>query len=161
MRNKQIAKFIVNGVEYETLIEPQMTLADVLRDNLGLTGTKVACGTGDCGCCTVIMDSQPVFSCLTLAVTARDKNITTIEGLSKDGHLHPLQDSFIELGASQCGFCTPGQIMASRALLDQNPNPTEQDVKEFLAGNLCRCTGYIKINEAVLDAAEKMRRGGE
>ena len=161
MRKKQIAKFIVNGVEYETLIEPQMTLADVLRDNLGLTGTKIACGTGDCGCCTVIMESGPVFSCLTLAINARDKNILTIEGLSKDGRLHPLHRSFIERGASQCGFCTPGQIMTGKALLDQNPDPTEQEVKEFLAGNLCRCTGYVKINEAVLDAAEKMWKGGE
>ena len=161
MRRKQIAKFNVNGVEYETIIEPQMTLADVLRDNLGLTGTKTACGTGDCGCCTVVMDGKPVLSCLILAITAREKNIMTIEGLAKEGTLHPLQQSFTERGALQCGYCTPGQIMASKALLDENPNPTEEEVKEALAGNLCRCTGYVKINEAVLDAAAKMRRGGE
>jgi len=161
MRKKQIATFMVNGVEYDTIIEPQMTLADVLRDNLGLTGTKIACSTGDCGCCTVLMDGKPVFSCLTLAITAGGKDIMTIEGLSQDGNLHQLQRSFIELGASQCGYCTPGQIMAAKALLDENPAPGEEEVKEALAGNLCRCTGYVKINEAVLDAAEKIRREGE
>ena len=161
MRRKQIARFIVNGVEYETAIEPQMTLADVLRDELGLTGTKVSCGTGDCGACTVLIDGKLVLSCLTLAITARDKNILTIEGLTEGAELHPLQTAFVECGALQCGFCTPGQIMASKALLDENPDPTREEVKEALAGNLCRCTGYVKIVDAVLSAAEKMRQGGE
>lgn len=155
MRRKQIARFIVNGNEYETVIEPQMTLADVLRDQLGFTGTKVSCGTGDCGACTVLIDGKPVLSCLTLAMTARDKNILTIEGLAEGTNLHPIQSAFIECGAIQCGFCTPGQIMATKALLDENPNPTREEVKEALAGNLCRCTGYVKIVNAVLAAAEK------
>ena len=161
MRRKQIARFIVNGQEYDTIIEPQITLADLLRDQLGLTGTKVSCGTGDCGACTVLIDGEPVLSCLTLAITARDKNILTIEGLAEGTNLHPIQSAFIDCGAIQCGFCTPGQIMATKALLDENPNPTRQDIKKFLDGNLCRCTGYVKIVNAVLAAAARIRRGGK
>jgi carbon-monoxide dehydrogenase small subunit len=157
MRKKQIAKFIVNGNEYETLIEPQMTLADVLRDELGLIGTKVACGSGDCGACTVLIEGKPVLSCLTLAITAKEKSIQTIEGIAEGSTLHPIQKAFIEHGAIQCGFCTPGQILSAKALLDESPNPTKEEVKESLVGNLCRCTGYVKIVEAVLAAAEVMR----
>ena len=160
-RKKQIVRFIVNGREYEEVIEPQMVLADVLRDELGLTGTKVSCGTGDCGTCTVLIDGKPVLSCLTLAITARDRDIMTIEGLAEGITLHPIQRAFIERGAIQCGFCTSGQIMAAKALLDENPNPTREEVKEALVGNLCRCTGYVKIVEAVLAAAEEMRQGGK
>lgn len=157
MRKKQIAKFIVNGNEYETLIEPQMTLADVLRDELGLTGTKIACGCGDCGACTVLIEGNPVLSCLTLAITAKGKSIQTIEGVAEGSTLHPIQRKFVEYGAIQCGFCTSGQILSAKALLDENPNPTKEEVKEGLVGNLCRCTGYVKIVEAVLAAAEVMK----
>lgn len=159
MKGKQLVKFIVNGTEYETVVEPHMLLADVLRDQLDLTGTKVSCGSGDCGACTVLIDGEPVLSCLMLAIAAREKKITTIEGLTQGTNLHPIQKAFIERGAIQCGFCTPGQIMTSKALLDRNPNPTRQQVKEFLSGNLCRCTGYVKIVDAVLTAAVKMRQG--
>ena len=158
---KEIAKFIVNGRPYELIIEPRMTLLDVLRDKLGLTGTKYACGTGDCGACTVLIDGKPVLSCLTLAVTVKDKNILTIEGLAEGTTLHPIQKAFIDYGAVQCGFCTPGMIVTAKALLDENANPTREEVKTALAGNLCRCTGYVKIVDAVLAAAEVMGKGGK
>lgn len=158
---KEIANFIVNGNPYEAIIEPRMLLIDVLRDQLGLMGTKYACGTGDCGACTVLVDGKPVFSCLTLAVTIKDKNILTIEGLAEGTTLHPIQQAFIDHGAVQCGFCTPGMILSAKALLDGNPNPARDEVKTALAGNLCRCTGYVKIVDAVLAAAETMREGGK
>ena len=158
---EQPAKFIVNGRTYEALIEPRMTLLDVLRDKLDLTGTKLSCGEGECGACTVLIDGKAVLSCATLAITAREKNITTIEGLADGVTLHPIQKAFIDHGAIQCGFCTPGMIMATKALLDENPNPTRQEVKEGLGGNLCRCTGYVKIADAVLAAAETVRKGGK
>ena len=158
---KEIANFIVNGKPYEAIIEPRMLLIDVLRDQLGLTGTKYACGTGDCGACTVLVDGKPVFSCLTLAVTAKGKNILTVEGLAEGTTLHPIQQAFIDHGAVQCGFCTPGMILSAKALLDENLNPARDEVKTALAGNLCRCTGYIKIVDAVLAAAETMRKGGK
>jgi len=158
---KEIANFIVNGNPYEVIIEPRMLLIDVLRDKLGLTGTKYACGTGDCGACTVLVDGKPVLSCLTLAVTAKDKNILTIEGLAEGATLHPIQQAFIDHGAAQCGFCTPGMILNAKTLLDENPNPARDEVKSALAGNLCRCTGYVKIVDAVLAAAETMRKGGK
>ena len=158
---KELANFIVNGKSHEVIIEPNMLLIDVLRDKLGLTGTKYACGTGDCGACTVLVDGKPVLSCLTLAVTVKNKNILTIEGLAKGTTLHPIQQAFIDHGAVQCGFCTPGMILSAKALLDENPTPTREDVKAALAGNLCRCTGYIKIIDAVLDAAERIKKGGE
>ena len=158
---EQPAKFIVNGRTYEALIEPRMTLLEVLRDKLDLTGTKLSCGVGECGACTVLVDGKAVLSCVTLAITAREKDIITIEGLAKGATLHPIQKAFIDHGAIQCGFCTPGMIMAAKALLDNNPNPTRQEVKEGLGGNLCRCTGYVKIVDAVLATAERMRKGGE
>ena len=151
----------VNGEYLEVLIEgPQVTLAEVLREKLGLTGTKEACRCGECGSCTVLVDGEPILSCSTLAVSVLDKAILTIEGLSVPGHLHPVQQAFIDVGAIQCGFCTPGMILMTKALLDVNPEPTESDVKEQLGGNLCRCTGYVKIVEAVLLAAERMNKGG-
>ena len=157
---EQRVKFIVNGRSYEILIEPHMTLVEVLRDKLDITGTKLSCGAGECGACTVLIDGKPALSCLTLAMTAREKNILTIEGLAEGGNLHPIQKAFIEHGAIQCGFCTPGMILATKALLDENPNPNREEVKKALAGNLCRCTGYVKIVDAVLAAAEEMGKGG-
>jgi carbon-monoxide dehydrogenase small subunit len=140
----------VNGEEQQVEIETNRLLLQVLRDNLGLTGTKEGCSIGVCGACSVIIDGRLVSSCLTLAAGCAGKNIETIEGLARDGKLHPLQQAFIEYGGFQCGICTPGQIMAAKALLDENPNPSEAEVKEWMSGNLCRCTGYYKILEAVM-----------
>lgn len=152
-------KLMVNGLERELLVEPNRTLTQVLREDLRLTGTKHGCGIGDCGCCTVLMDGEAVNSCLVLALEAVGCEITTIEGLAQGNQLHPLQDSFIELGAIQCGFCSPGMILSSKALLDENPSPTEEEIRWGLSGNLCRCTGYQKIVEAVQDASIKMKGG--
>lgn len=143
----------VNGEPREAFVEPGWTLLKVLREELGLTGAKLGCGDGECGACTVIIDGRAVPSCLVLAVGAEGKEITTIEGLQSEGVLHPLQEAFMEYGAVQCGFCTPGMIMSAKALLDDNPDPTEEDVREALQGNLCRCTGYMKIVEAVLSVS--------
>lgn len=148
---------MVNGLERELLVEPNQTLTQALRDDLRLTGTKHGCGIGDCGSCTVLMDGQAVNSCLVLALEAIGSEITTIEGLAEGNKLHPLQDSFIELGAIQCGFCSPGMLLSSKALLDGNPSPTEEEIRRGLSGNLCRCTGYQKIVEAVEDAAQKIK----
>jgi carbon-monoxide dehydrogenase small subunit len=147
----------INGEPAEFLCEPQQTLLDVLRDELGLTGTKEGCGSGDCGACSVILDDRVVCSCLVLAAEAEGARITTVEGLATGEALHPLQRQFLEHAALQCGFCTPGLLVAAKALLDRNPNPTETEVRYGLAGNLCRCTGYDKIIRAVLDAAAEMR----
>ncbi len=157
----EMATFIVNGKAYEAMIEPQMTLLDVLRESLGFKGAKFVCGSGDCGACTVLIDGKAVSSCNTLAVNARNKQIETIEGLSKGGTLHPLQQSFIDCGAVQCGSCTPGMILTAKALLDENPDPTAEEVKSALGGNLCRCTGYVKTIEAVLSAAKTMNKERE
>jgi carbon-monoxide dehydrogenase small subunit len=155
----EIATFLVNGREHEVIIEPHMLLIDVLRDALGLTGTKYACGAGDCGACTVLIDGKPSFSCLTLAITARGKNILTIEGVAEGNELDPIQQAFVDRGAVQCGFCTPGMILSAKALLDENPEPTRDEIKTALAGNLCRCTGYVKIVDAVEAAAGAIREG--
>jgi len=144
----------VNGEEHDIEIESNRLLLQVLRDNLGLTGTKEGCSIGVCGACSVIIDGRLVSSCLTLAAGCAGKNIETIEGLAKDGKLHPLQQAFIEYGGFQCGICTPGQIMAAKALLDENPKPSEDEVKEWMSGNLCRCTGYYKILESVMAVVE-------
>jgi carbon-monoxide dehydrogenase small subunit len=140
----------VNGEEHEIEIESNRLLLHAIRDELGLTGTKEGCSIGVCGACSVIVDGRLVSSCLTLAAGCNGKAITTIEGLAKDGELHPLQQAFIEYGGFQCGICTPGQIMAAKALLDENPTPSEDEVKEWMSGNLCRCTGYYKILESVM-----------
>jgi aerobic carbon-monoxide dehydrogenase small subunit len=150
----------VNGEPAEFLCEPQQTLLDVLRDELGLTGTKEGCGSGDCGACSVILNGRLVASCLVLAAEAEGATITTIEGLARGRDLHPLQRHFLEQAALQCGFCTPGLLVAAKALLDRNPDPSEQEVRFGLAGNLCRCTGYDKVVSAVLAAAAELR-GGE
>ena len=155
---KRVIEIKVNSVTYEVSVEPWWSLARVLREQLGLTGTKISCETGDCGACTVLIDGKAVKSCLFPVMKARGRDILTIEGISsgKQGELHPLQQAFIEHFAIQCGYCIPGMIMAAKALLDENLKPTEEQVKEYLCGNLCRCTGYTKIIEAVLAAANKM-----
>lgn len=147
----------VNMHSYSVVIEPDELLVDVLRDKLGLTGTKKGCGTGDCGACTVLMNGKPVNSCLVLAVSAEGKPIITIEGLSDTDSLHPLQQSFINCGAIQCGYCSPGFLITAKALLDENPNPTEAEVRAAIAGNLCRCTGYSGIIRAIMTAAKMMK----
>jgi carbon-monoxide dehydrogenase small subunit len=148
----------VNGDEREYLCAPGQTLLDALRDELGMTGSKEGCGSGDCGACTVVLDGEMVCSCLVLAGEAQGRRIETIEGVAEGSQLHPVQQKFLENAALQCGFCTPGFIVASKALLDKNPNPTETEVRYWLAGNLCRCTGYDKIVRAVMDAAAELRQ---
>ena len=150
---KRILKLNVNGEAFEVLTQVHRTLLEVLRENLGLTGTKRGCDLGTCGACTVLIDGKPYLSCLTLAVDVQGKKIVTIEGLSRDGEPHPLQKAFVQKGAIQCGFCTPGMILAAKAFLDENPNPSEEEVKRAISGNVCRCTGYVKIAEAVLSVA--------
>ena len=145
----------VNGEFHDVDVDPQRTLLEVLREDLDLTGTKEGCGAGECGSCTVIMDGKAVLSCLVLAVNAEGREITTAEGLASGDNLHPLQESFIEKWGFQCGFCTPGMLMSAKALLDENPHPTEEEVKEAIASNLCRCTGYVKPIEAILDASKE------
>ncbi len=144
---------ILNGQKVTVEIEPSERLAYVLRDRLGLTGTKIGCDEGECGACTVILDGQAVDSCLLPAMKADGCEVVTVEGLAKGGELDPLQRAFIDKGAVQCGYCTPGLLMSARALLDENPRPTEQEIKDAIAGNLCRCTGYLKIIEAIKEAA--------
>ena len=158
---KEIASFKVNDRAHEVLITPNMTLSELLREHLGLTGTKNACGAGECGSCTVLVDGKPTLSCSTLAIAVQDKEILTIEGINRGTELHPLQAAFIDAGAIQCGFCTPGMIMTAKAMLEGNPNPTRDQVKEGLGGNICRCTGYVKIIDAVMGAADTMSKGGK
>ena len=146
-------KLTINGEGYEASVAPYETLTDVLRDKLGLLEVKKGCDSGGCGACTVLVDGLPVYSCLMLAVQAEGKAIITIRGLSTDGELHPLQKNFIKYGAIQCGYCTPGTILSAKALLDKNPRPSEEEVKEAISGNVCRCTGYLQIVEAILATA--------
>jgi carbon-monoxide dehydrogenase small subunit len=148
----------INGDETEFLCEAEDTLLDVLRDRLGLTGTKEGCGTGDCGACSVAVDGRLVCSCLMLGAEAEGREIATIEGMAKGDQLHPLQQKFIEMAALQCGICTPGILVAAQSLLERNPDPSEEEVRYWLAGNLCRCTGYDKIIRAVMETAADMRR---
>jgi carbon-monoxide dehydrogenase small subunit len=150
---KKIISLTVNETVYEVAVKPWQTLLEVIRDELGLTGTKRGCESGSCGVCTVIIDGKAILSCLTLAVECEGQSITTIEGISTAESLHPLQRSFIENGAIQCGYCTPGIIMTGKALLDENPHPSDEEIKEALAGTFCRCTGHIKTMEAVKKAS--------
>jgi carbon-monoxide dehydrogenase small subunit len=162
---KHPIKFTVNGTPYELSVEPQELLVDVLRNKLDFTGTKKGCGTGECGVCTVIMDGKSVNSCLVLALEAEGREILTIEGLGRKDQLHPLQEAFVNQGAIQCGFCTPGMVLSAKALLDENPSPTEEEIKLAIVGNICRCTGYRKIVEAIQEASRnlrtKHRKGGD
>ena len=154
MAKKRVVSTTINGEQHEFLCQPRQTLLETLRNELGLTGTKEGCTNGNCGACTVIVDGRPVDSCLMLAVEAEGAELETIEGVAPADGLDPIQTAFLENAALQCGICTPGFIMATKALLAENPNPTEQEIRFFLAGNLCRCTGYDKIVRAVLDAAK-------
>jgi aerobic carbon-monoxide dehydrogenase small subunit len=147
----------VNGKDYTVDVPSQRLLIDCLRYDLGLTGTKEGCSVGVCGACTVLMDGRLISSCLTLAVLADGKELTTVEGLAQDGKLHPVQQAFIDYGGFQCGICTPGMVVAAKALLDENPNPTDDDIKDWMMGNLCRCTGYYKIIESIRGAAARMQ----
>jgi carbon-monoxide dehydrogenase small subunit len=152
---KVMIQLSVNGILYKCEVaDPTRTVLQVIREDLGLTGTKSGCERGECGACTVLVDGLAINSCLMPAIEAEGKEILTIEGLARDGQLHPLQEKFIELGAIQCGFCTPGMIMTAKTLLERNPKPTEEEVRREIAGNYCRCTGYDKIVEAILSAAE-------
>ena len=150
---KQLIALTVNGQQAEVAVEPRWTLLEVVREVLRFTGSKEGCGTGDCGACSMIVDGRLVTSCLMLAAQADGREVMTVEGLATNGNLHPVQQAFIDAGGVQCGFCTPGMIMAAKSLLDRNPSPTLEEVREGLAGNLCRCTGYAKIYEAVMEAA--------
>lgn len=154
---KKLLQLNVNGEVRQAMVEPYYSLLDALRDELHLTGTKKGCDEGDCGACTVLMDGKPVTSCLLLAHSARDAEITTIEGVAQPGALHPVQQAFVDRGGLQCGFCTPGLIMSAVALLNQNPDANEAEAKYAISGNLCRCTGYPKVIEAILAAAETIR----
>ncbi len=155
---KKVAiKFVINGDEKELEIEPNLTLLEILRGHLGLTGTKKGCGIGECGACTVLLDGRPVYSCLILGPKVDRKEIITIEGIGKkDGVLHPLQEAFINYGAIQCGYCTPGMIMAAKGLLDENSHPSVDEIKEAISGCLCRCTGYLQIVDAIEACGEKI-----
>ena len=157
---KTLVTLTVNGREQEVLAEPRRTLLDLLRKDLGLRGTKKGCDEGTCGACTVLVDGRPVYSCMVLAVDCEGKSVETVEGIETDGKLHPIQQAFIEEDGFQCGFCTPGQVMSAKALLDKNPRPTPEQVEEAMAGNLCRCGAYPKILKATLRAAERLRQGG-
>jgi carbon-monoxide dehydrogenase small subunit len=147
---KRAITLVVNGNEYALRVAPNQTLLEVLRDEMSLTGTKKGCDTGACGACTVILDGKPVLSCLTLAIRCQGQTIQTIEGLAENGDLHPLQQMAIEHNAVQCGFCTPGWLLSAKVLLENNPKPTREDVRQAISGNLCRCTGYKKIEDAIL-----------
>jgi len=152
---KRVISLTVNGKKYEIAVKTNQTLLEILRDEMGLTGTKEGCGEGDCGACAVLMDGKAVNSCLVLAVGASGRDIVTVEGLAKDEKIHPLQEAFVEHGAIQCGFCTPGMIISGKALLDRNHHPSEEETRLAISGNLCRCTGYQKIVESIMSAGEK------
>ena len=152
---KQFIELTINGLNYDVVVSPEDLLIDVLRQQLGLTGTKKGCGQGDCGTCTVLIDGKRALACLTLSIACQGKAVETIEGFEEDGQLDPIQEAFVDEGAVQCGFCTPGMIMSAKALLEENPKPSRVEIKRGLSGNLCRCTGYIRIFDAVEEAASR------
>jgi carbon-monoxide dehydrogenase small subunit len=154
---KRLIELKVNGELHDVVVEPRRTLLEVLREQLGLTGTKEGCDAGDCGACTVLLDGKPVPSCLVLAIDTQGKDILTIEGVANGPELHPIQKAFVDYGAMQCGFCSPGMIITAKALLERNPNPSESEVRKAISGNLCRCTGYVKIIEAIMAVAAQGR----
>jgi carbon-monoxide dehydrogenase small subunit len=157
-----LIRFRCNGKLVQVDVEPEARVLDVLRDELGLTGTKEGCGRGECGACTILLDGRPVNSCLLLAGKIEDREIVTIEGVAgEEGSLHPIQEAFLDVGAVQCGFCTPGMVVSTKALLDANPAPEVEEIEEALSGNLCRCTGYGKIVDGVLEASKRMRQGSD
>ena len=158
MNEKSLIRLDVNGQRYEVAAPPHHTLLEVLREECGLTGTKHGCELGECGACTVLVDATPVYSCLTLALEAQGHAVTTVEGLADGAKLHPLQRAFAEEGAAQCGYCTPGMLLAAKALLDRSPHPSREEMAEAISGNLCRCTGYTAIYEAIEKAAKEMAR---
>ncbi|MBI4243209.1 MAG: (2Fe-2S)-binding protein [Planctomycetes bacterium] len=158
MDKKTRVSCTVNGRQYELLINPRKTLLEIIREDIGLTGTKHGCELGECGTCTILVDGEPVLSCLAIGLDYDGCNITTIEGVEKDGDIHPLQKYFAEYGAAQCGYCTPGIILVAKKLLDSNPKPTRQEITKAISGNLCRCTGYIKIFEAIESAASELNK---
>jgi len=151
-------RFRLNGEWVEVDVEPNELLLNVLREKFGLTGAKYGCGIGECGACTVLVDGEPVLSCLTLAVDVDGKDVVTIEGLARDDELHVLQKAFLEHGAVQCGYCTPGFILTAKRLLEENPDATEEEIKEYIRGNICRCTGYVNIVRAIKAAAEELKK---
>jgi len=153
---KQLIKLNINNIDYEVSVNDNDLLVDVIRRRIGLTGTKKGCGEGSCGTCTVLIDGKRALACLTLAMSCQEKKVLTIEGMEKNGELHPIQEAFVEKGAIQCGFCTPGMVLSAKALLDQNPKPSVEEIKYGMSGNLCRCTGYVKIVEAIESAAKTM-----
>ena len=153
---KQPITLRINGQDYDIFVEGRTRLLDAIRDQCDLTGTKEGCATGDCGACTVLMNGKPIASCMTFAMAAQGAELTTIEGVGRNGGLHPVQEAFMEHGGLQCGICTPGMILSAKALLEENPRPTKEEIRFALAGNLCRCTGYQKIVEAVVAASERM-----
>jgi carbon-monoxide dehydrogenase small subunit len=156
--DKKLLSVTVNGVVHQVAVAPDRTLIEMLREDLGLTGTKQGCGEGDCGACTVLLDGKPVNSCLVLALQTQGRQVMTIEGLAQGHDLHPIQQSFVEHGAVQCGFCSPGMILSAKALLDEHSNPSETDIRTGISGNLCRCTGYQKIVEAIADVAQRLHK---
>jgi carbon-monoxide dehydrogenase small subunit len=158
---KRVIELNVNGLGYDVVISPEDLLIDVLRQKMDLTGTKKGCGQGDCGTCTVLIDGRRTLACLTLAIACQGRRILTIEGMERNGVLHPIQQAFIDKGAIQCGFCTPGMVMSAKALLDEHPSPTGHEIKLGISGNLCRCTGYVKIVDAVRDAAERIQANAD
>ena len=157
MNQKAQISFTLNGESAEVAFAPHKTLLEVLREDLGLTGTKHGCELGECGTCTILVDGKSILSCLMLGLDAEDREVTTIEGMAENGRLHPLQDTFADLGAAQCGYCSPGFLLVAKELIEKSPNPSRDEIKEALSGNLCRCTGYIKIYEAVELAAARVR----
>jgi len=159
MTMKQAITLHVNDQDYDILVEGRTRLLDAIREQCDLTGAKEGCSTGDCGACTVLVNGKPITSCMTFAVAMQGKDLTTIEGIAQDGQLHPLQETFMEFGGLQCGICTPGMILSSKALLDENPSPSNDEIRFALAGNLCRCTGYQKIVQAVSAASERIGAG--